>query len=133
MNGSRVTASTAGIESTANSRSVVSTTISTRASGVAYRKRAAAHEKRAALVVLGHAEDLRKHAQQRVLLRMNVGAVLPQQLDAAVNQDCAEDVDDPVKAVQQRDAGGDEDGAHDQRADHAPEQHPRWYSCGTLK
>src|SRR5690348_13957761 len=54
---------------------------------------------------------------------MNIFAMLPHQSNATVNQDCAEDVHDPVKALEQRDTGKDKRGAHDDRAHHAPRQH----------
>src|SRR5215472_17801892 len=49
--------------------------------------------------------------------------MLAQQFDSAVYKDRTEHIDDPMEAIEQGDAGNDEDGAHDQRADDSPEQH----------
>src|SRR5208283_5504348 len=84
---------------------------------------AAAHKKLLAFVILGHAKHFAEPAQKEVGIGIHSPAVLTQQLDAAVNEDRTEDVDEPAEPVQQRDAGRDEDGAHDERAHHAPEQH----------
>ena len=57
MNGSVVTAKTAGIESSANMMSVVSTATSTASSGVASRRPALEDDERRAAVVLGHGHE----------------------------------------------------------------------------
>ena len=54
---------------------------------------------------------------------MDLRSPLSKQLDAAVDENAAEDVDDPMEAVQQRDAGRDKYRAHDERTHHAPEKH----------
>ena len=43
----------------------------------------------------------------------------------ADEQQPAEDIADPVKVIQQANAGGDERAAHDDGSRHSPEQHPR--------
>ena len=45
-------------------------------------------------------------------------------LHGRVEQERAEDVEDPVEALDQRDAGEDEDRPQHERAEDAPEQHP---------
>src|ERR1051326_2785815 len=44
--------------------------------------------------------------------------------DAAENQQCAEDVQNPVQPGDQRNAYADHETAHDQRAENTPKQHP---------
>jgi hypothetical protein len=46
-----------------------------------------------------------------------------QELETAVDQQGPEDVDDPVEAVDESNAGQDKDAAHDQGADNSPKQH----------
>ena len=84
-----VMARIAGMESTANSRSVVSTTSNTTSSGVAYTP-ALRTEKLAAVVVLGHRHQFPEQAQHRVLLGMDLRLLLAKQLDPAVHQQRAE-------------------------------------------
>src|SRR5450755_583125 len=54
---------------------------------------------------------------------MDFGFLLKKQLDAAVHEECAEDVDDPVESLDEAYAGRDENCAHDERAQDSPEQH----------
>src|SRR5450631_632807 len=54
---------------------------------------------------------------------MDFGFALEKQLDAAVHQERAEYVDDPVEFLDQADAGRDKDSAHDERPQDSPEQH----------
>ena len=50
-----------------------------------------------------------------------------------IDQQPAEDVENPVKAVDKADAGADEDAAHDQRAEHSPEEHAVLHALGNAK
>jgi hypothetical protein len=58
----------------------------------------------------------------RVVLRVDFGLALPEHAQARVDEEGAEDVDDPVEAVNQRGTEPDHDDAHDERAEHAPEE-----------
>src|SRR5215471_4682441 len=53
------------------------------------------HEKLLALKIVGQAEELSEEPQNDVLLGLNLGFVLPKQLDAAVDQDRSKHVDQP--------------------------------------
>ncbi len=53
---------------------------------------------------------------------MDLGLALAEQFDAAVDQQRAENIDDPVKSLDQAHAGDDENRPHDQRAQDSPEQ-----------
>src|SRR5664280_1882372 len=80
-------------------------------------------EKFAALKILRHKEKFAKAAEHQVRFGIDLFVLLAKQFETAVDEDRAEDINEPVKAVQQRDARDDEDGTHDQRAQDAPEQH----------
>ena len=54
---------------------------------------------------------------------MDLRVLLPEQLQAGVDEESSKDVDQPVEAVDQPDAGKDEDRAHDERAQYPPEEH----------
>src|SRR5688572_5016319 len=58
-----------------------------------------------------------------ILVRMNVHVVVPEHLDARVYEEAAEDVDNPVKTLDQRRADKNHRQTHNQRAHHAPKQH----------
>jgi hypothetical protein len=45
------------------------------------------------------------------------------QANSAVDEECAETVENPVEALHEANAGYDEDAAHEQRAEDSPEQH----------
>ena len=53
---------------------------------------------------------------------MNLGLPLAEKLYAAVHQECAEDVYDPVKPLNQAHTCGNENRTHDQRSQDSPEQ-----------
>src|ERR1700751_2776858 len=55
---------------------------------------------------------------------MNLLLPLPQQTDPAVHQEAAENIDEPVKTLNQAYARENERPARDQRSDDSPEQHP---------
>ena len=118
MNGLRVTAKTAGMESTAKSRSVVSTISSTRASGVSAFRPSHGHELlpvqlRRDGIELAHPLD------DAVVLRMHFG-LDEEHPEAAVEEEGAEDVEDPIHQGDEGDAQADHQAAHDQRAQNAP-------------
>ncbi len=57
------------------------------------------------------------------MFRLDVDLLLPEHLDAGVDEERAEDVDNPMKTVDQRRADEDHRQTHEQRAHHAPEKH----------
>src|SRR6185503_15735439 len=73
-------------------------------------------------VVLGHGHKAAEQTQHRIFLGMDLSLLLEEQLDAAVNQEGAEDVDNPVKPLDESHAGHDEHGAHDEGSQNSPEQ-----------
>ena len=81
-----------------------------------------AHEEALPLEVLGDGHDLAEEADERVALRLDLRLAAQRQLEGGEDQERAEDVHQPVEAVQQRRARADEDAAHDQRAEHPPEE-----------
>jgi hypothetical protein len=107
MNVSRVIAKIAGMLSSAKTRSNV----------------VLAREDLLAVVVLAHRDDFADEFQDRVLLRVDLAAVVGRHPDAGEQQDRAEDVDRPVERVEQRGAGEDEDRPQDDRADDPVEEH----------
>ena len=58
------------------------------------------------------------------MLGVDLGLVVAGDPERGEEQERAEDVEDPVEPLEQRDAGEDEDGPQHQRAEDAPEQHP---------
>ena len=72
MNGSRLTARIAGIESTANTTSVVSIRISTANSGVASARPVSPGEQLLAVVLGGRRDDPAHEPQHRVLLGVDL-------------------------------------------------------------
>ena len=81
-----------------------------------------AHEETFALEVLGYGHDLAKDADEQVALRLDLGLAAQAELERGEDQERAEDVHQPIEAMQQRRARENEDAAHDQRAEDAPEQ-----------
>jgi len=55
---------------------------------------------------------------------MNLALPLQEELDPGEDEERAEDVDDPVEALEKHGAEDDEDGAHEQGAEDPPEEHP---------
>ena len=135
MYGSRVTPKIAGIESTAKITSLVSMTTSTASIGVAYQRpeeRPAvrpvglrgvglADEQVRALEVLGRRHVPAQEPQDGVVLRLRL-AVAAQHADPAPQQQRAEDVDDPLEALEHLRPRGDERAAQDQRAEDPVEE-----------
>src|SRR5690606_10582322 len=72
--------------------------------------------------------DREKPSEQphgEIVLRIDIDLFLARQrhLDAGVDQEGAENVENPMKAGDDADTDEDEHRAHDHRADDAPEQH----------
>ena len=131
MNGSRLTASTAGTESTANTTSVASIRISTANSGVATRLALITGEQLLAVVLVGGRHQPAHEAHGDVVVVVDVlGLVVAGDLHGRVQQERAEDVEHPLEVLDQRHAGEDEDGAQDERPEDAPEQHPELVLLG---
>ncbi len=122
MNGSTVTASTAGMESTAKRRSVVSIATRTTQSGVASEQAVPLGKKCGPWMSGVTGNEAAEELDQRVRRRVEFRRVVVHHLDAAVDEDEREDVDDPVEFIDQRDAREDEDRSHDQSAEDARRQ-----------
>jgi hypothetical protein len=110
-------------------------TISTMKSGVAMRRPSWTVKKVPVVVVRGDREEAAEKADGNVVIRVDVHLLLARQghLDAGVDEEGAEDVDDPVEAGDHADAHEDEDGAHDDGADDAPEEHAVLPARGDLE
>ena len=134
MNGSRLTARTAGTESTANTTSVASMSTSTANSGVATRlafRRVNSFWPSYSSVV---GTILRTSAHRDVVVVVDLLVlVVAGDLHRGVEQERAEDVQHPLEVLDQRDAGEDEDGAQHEGAEDAPEEHPELVLAGTAK
>ena len=65
---------------------------------------------------------LLQQAQHHILIGMHIFLIMKHHADAGVDQESAEDVDDPVKAVDQGHPHRDHEPAHEQRAQDPPEQ-----------
>jgi hypothetical protein len=74
--------------------------------------------------VARHRDEPRHEADDGVVLRVGRRLLLPHHPDAGVDEEDAEDVDDPVEAFDERGAECDHRHAHDERAHHAPEEYP---------
>ncbi len=124
MNGSRVTPKIAGIEIEREDQIAGLD----QDQGERQRRRVAhalaADEEPAAVIVLGHAHVPAQELEDPVVLEIGLALALGEQPDAARDDDRGEHVNQPVEPGQQRRAGEDHAGAHAQRAQHAPEQHP---------
>src|SRR5664279_2403229 len=113
MKASRVTAKIAGMESSANIRSVVSTSTSTSASGVsATRPLSRARNFWPSYSVL-----------TGKILRMRLLVPGENHFQAGENQERTERHEQPFEAVDEFDAQPDHQPAHEQRAQDAPEEH----------
>lgn len=64
---------------------------------------------------------------------MDFGFVMPGDLDGGVEEEGPEEVERPFEAFDECHPGEDEDGAQDQRAEDAPEQHPEAVGLGDLE
>ena len=124
MNCSRLTARMAGIESTANTTSDDSTTISTASSGVASRLPFWTVNRFWPSYSVVDGIDPVHQLEDGVVVGVDLLVAGPEQLDRGVEQERAEDVDDPAEPLEDGDAAEDEDGPQHQRAEDAPEQDP---------
>ena len=71
-------------------------------------------------VVAGDRYVARNCAHHGILVRLNVAVFLPKHLDAGVNQKSAEDIKNPMKAVDEGAAYEDHRQTHHECADHTP-------------
>ena len=125
MNGSFVTANTAGIESTAKTRSVASDRDQHRAAAAwRYRLPASSTQNSAPWYSGTDGTNLLEEPEDRDCFCGVISACAGTSILTPVKiRMRAEDVDDPVERLEQRRAGDDEDRAHDERAEDPPEQH----------
>ena len=122
MNGSVVTANTAGMESRAN----IDVGRLDRHEDREHRRRqpppALAHHERGAAVAVGHGHDAAEEPQDGVLLRVHGVSARPDEADPRHDQQHAQQVDEPVGRLERRDPHPDEDRAEHDRAQDPPEQ-----------
>src|SRR5438105_1165933 len=60
----------------------------------------------------------------RIAFGMDFHFFLPEEPDPGKHQESAKDVDDPLEPLDQAHAHQYENGAHDQRSDNSPKEHP---------
>ena len=118
-------ANAAGIESTANAMSAATIAARQRKIGVAWRLPSIVVEPVAAVVVGRDREELAHAAHDQVLVRVDVLVDALQDPVGEDQQQDAEDVDDEVELLDQRDAAEDRQAAQHERRHDAPEQQPR--------
>jgi hypothetical protein len=94
---------------------------STRNSGVAARRAAVQRKETPLIVMRGHRVEFPEKAHRDVPLGFELLLFRQRHLDARENEERAEHVDEPVKALEQAHSGQDEDKAHKRRAHDAPE------------
>ena len=82
-----------------------------------------AHKELLAVKVWRDAHVATQPAQQRVLFKVGLPVSHHQHLDSGYHQERTEDIKHPGKFRHQPDASQNHDGAHDDRPDHAVEQH----------
>ena len=124
MKALRVTENTAGMESTAKIKSVVSTNNSAKASGVS-AKRPLNRVKNfwpSKFCVTGKSFCARRST--RFFSGWTVSCPGKKHFDAGENQKRAENVKHPIELVNERRAEGNHRAAHQQRAENAPKQQP---------
>ena len=71
-----------------------------------------------------HRHEAAHQLEHRVGLGLDVQLVLRGHADSREDQEGAEDVDDPVEALDEDGAGADHRAAHEERAEDPPEEHP---------
>ena len=123
MNASSVTPKTAGIESSAKSRSMLPMAISTMNSGVTMRLPSTLVDELALDVLVGDRQQPPGRAHDAVALDVGVLVAVPEQLHRRVDQQQAEQQEHEREQRQQRGAERDEDPPHDQGEDDAERQH----------
>jgi hypothetical protein len=92
-----------------------------------------AHKKLIPLVALDNGEEAPETANRPVFFRVVFLLFLAHHREAREEQEGAEDVDRPMKALHQRETADDEHHAQDDRADNAPEEHLVLIAGGTWK
>ncbi len=90
---------------------------------IASTQRGLAHKKLACVVIRSDRDPAAEKAENRILLGMDFRTCLTKEPDSAVHQQCAEYVDNPVKAPDEANAQQDKNRTHDQSADNSPEEH----------
>ena len=78
----------------------------------------------AAHIFRGNRHKFAKQTQNRISLRMNLRLVFSNQLEPAVNQECAEQINNPLELPNESHTEKDEEAAHNQRANNSPEENP---------
>src|SRR5205085_8637795 len=77
-------------------------------------------EEALALVVAHYGDSARDGADDGILLGAHVRLLLAEHLEARVDEEEAEEVENPVEALDERRARADHRDAHDERAQNAP-------------
>src|SRR5215468_8997838 len=80
------------------------------------------HEEMVGVVVLCHRYQATEELEQRILVRMDLFIFPRGHFDAGEDEQGAEDIEDPVQPLEQRNTGKNEDGAHHQCTQNAPEE-----------
>ena len=70
----------------------------------------------------GDGNEFAGDTNERILVGLNFSVAAFEKFDPRVNEEGAEDVDEPVEAIDEGDAGKDEEGAKKESSDDAPEK-----------
>ena len=70
----------------------------------------------------GDGNEFAGDTDERILVGLNFSVAAFEQFDPRVDEEGAEDVDEPLEAIDQGDAGKDEEGAKKESSDDAPER-----------
>ena len=76
----------------------------------------------AVVEVGGDGNEFAGDTNERILVGLNFSVAAFEKFDPRVNEEGAEDVDEPVEAIDEGDAGKDEEGAKKESSDDAPEE-----------
>jgi len=70
----------------------------------------------------GDGNEFASDTDERILVGLNFGVAAFEKFDPRVNKEGAEDIDEPVEAIDESDAGKDEEGTKKESSDDAPEK-----------
>ena len=77
-----------------------------------------------AFVFVRDRQNPSQESNGRIILGVGFGLIRKGNPDPGEDQEGSEEIDDPVKIVEQRRSEGNENPAHDERAQNPPEQNP---------
>ena len=124
MKALRVTENTAGMESTAKIKSVVSTNNSAKSQRRERKTAVEPREKLLAVEMFRNGKEFLRQAQHEIFFRLDGLLSGKKHFDAGKNQECAENVKHPIESLDQFHAQDNHHAAHEKRAQNTPKQQP---------